>query len=441
MIILKRTFIALIIFAAIFTCACQPTPESNIVVGNNTNVKDRGPTYVIDELVIPETWVESDIKNSKACSISANAHITVPDISQCCGVVVQRVCFDKEMIQAVAENFVEDMSQIYIKDVELTKREIMEMIVDYEIQLAEGIEEGSPLLADINAILESLYARLETAPETKQQGILNLNAISNNEEYVGEFTFKGRTMIISGIMNGASINIKPQGIIQYDGWDLGDKVLRIDDIGIDEQAAILGANAFLRGIPGDSLAWIHTKKAQIVEINTGSTMPIYEVSYGKTYNGLSTVDIGTNFTTYPTTSASDYAAPWPQEVICIYVSSDGVIGLSWNGPSKTEYIEEKECEMLSFEHIQKRIREQIRYRYSYLDGEMYSDIDTIDICIDEIKLGYCIAGIKDNTEQSRLVPAWYVLYREYAEEDGSGTEAVMVLHAETGALMDPRIIL
>ena len=109
MIILKRTFIALIIFAAIFTCACQPTPESNIVVGNNTNVKDRGPTYVIDELVIPETWVESDIKNSKACSISANAHITVPDISQCCGVVVQRVCFDKEMIQAVAENYVSNI--------------------------------------------------------------------------------------------------------------------------------------------------------------------------------------------------------------------------------------------------------------------------------------------------------------------------------------------
>lgn len=126
----------------------------------------------------------------------------------------------------------------------------------------------------------------------------------------GEFTFKGRTMIISGIMNGASINIKPQGIIQYDGWDLGDKVLRIDDIGIDEQAAILGANEFLSGIPGDSLAWIHTKKAQIVEINTGSTMPIYEVSYGKkfgprtTWGKLSTVDIGTNFTTYPTTSAS-----------------------------------------------------------------------------------------------------------------------------------------
>lgn len=65
----------------------------------------------------------------------------------------------------------------------------MEMIVDYEIQLAEGVEEGSPLLADINAILESLYARLETAPETKQQGILNLNAISNNEEYVRRIHF------------------------------------------------------------------------------------------------------------------------------------------------------------------------------------------------------------------------------------------------------------
>ena len=59
-------------------------------------------------------------------------------------------------------------------------------------------------------------------------------------------------------------------------------------------------------------------------------------------------------------------------------------------------------------------------------------------CVVPCKLYF--TGVKGNAERARLVPAWYVLYREFAEENGEGTEAVMVLNAETGALMDPRIV-
>lgn len=50
----------------------------------------------------------------------------------------------------------------------------------------------------------------------------------------------------------------------------------------------------------------------------------------------------------------------------------------------------------------------MKYRYSYLEDEKYARIDPIDICIDKIKFGYCITGVKGNAERARLVPAWYV---------------------------------
>lgn len=418
---------------------CQPTPETDVIVSSNTNREDIGYRCKINEMEIPEVWIDKSIKKASVYNISAEAQIDIPNEVKCRGVIVQRVCFDKTKIQNIAEKFVNDISEIHIRDIELTKREIMEMIVDYERQLAERVERSDILESEINVILEELYLRLDTAPETKKHGTLDFGAIPSNEEYFGEFTFKGRTMIISGIMGGDSINLAPQGVVQYEGWNLGEEILSIGDVGIDEHDAVKASEEFLEEMQNDSMVAIAVKKARIVELNSGSTIPIYMVTYGKTYDGLSTVDIGTDYTTYPTTTVSDYAAPWPQDIINVYVSSDGVIGLSWNGASCIVYIEETECEMLPFSQIQNRIREQLSYRYSYLDDELYANIESIDICIDQIRLGYCITGIKDNAKQSRLAPAWYVLYREFAGEDGSGTDAVLVIHAETGEVLDPRI--
>ena len=197
---------------------------------------------------------------------------------------------------------------------------------------------------------------------------------------------------------------------------------------------------FVSSLPCDNMALIDTKKAQLVEPSNEYIIPLYVMVYGKTNNGLSTVDVGTGYTVYPTTAASEYAAPWPQDIILVYVSRDGVIGCEWNGASEIDYVDKSECELIPFSQVQTRIREQMKYRYSYLEDEKYARIDPIDICIDKIKFGYCITGVKGNAERARLVPAWYVLYREFAEENGEGTEAVMVLNAETGALMDPRIV-
>lgn len=256
----KRAITAYGIFICALLCACQPTPESSIVVGSEPNYTSADDKCTIGELIIPEIWIEKDMETSKTYRISADACIEVPHITECRNIIVKRAPFDSTKIEKIAKLFVEDMSQIYMRDINLTKQEILEMIIAYERQLAQKSEERDMSSAEINTILNDLYSRLETAPETKQQGILSFNSKSEGDEYIGEFLLNNRKTIIFGIMNGTSLYIAPGGVTQYEGLDWGDGILKIDDIGISEQEAADIAELFVSSLPCDNMALIDTKK-------------------------------------------------------------------------------------------------------------------------------------------------------------------------------------
>ena len=196
MLFLKRAITAYGIFICALLCACQPTPESSIVVGSEPNYKSADDKCTIGEQVIPEIWIEKDMETSKTYRISADACIEVPHITECRNIIVKRAPFDSTKIDKIAKLFVEDMSQIYMRDINLTKQEILEMSIAYERHLAQKSEERDMSSAEINTILNDLYSRLETAPETKQQGILSFNSKSEGDEYIGEFLLNNRKTII-----------------------------------------------------------------------------------------------------------------------------------------------------------------------------------------------------------------------------------------------------
>jgi len=229
----------------------------------------------VDQLQVPETWIEDELAVSKTYNITANAQIIVPDIHQCHGIIVKCVPFDATMIQTIANLFVEDLSDIYINDINLSKREIMEMIVRYQQQLTEETIEQDITDLEIENLLAELYAKLETAPESKQEGILDFNSIVGSKEYFGRFVLDNRIMSITGIMNGTSLGIKPRGIIQYDGWQIGEnEILKIGDIGIEEDAAKNLANSFIENLMCDNVSLIKTTKAQMAAQSLRDFVPL-----------------------------------------------------------------------------------------------------------------------------------------------------------------------
>lgn len=52
------TVYGIFIFMCALLCACQPTPESSIVVGNKPNYTSADAKCTIGELIIPEIWIE-----------------------------------------------------------------------------------------------------------------------------------------------------------------------------------------------------------------------------------------------------------------------------------------------------------------------------------------------------------------------------------------------
>ena len=78
-----KRYIAILLCMAVAAgvAACQPTPESSIVVGSEPNYTSADDKCTIGELIIPEIWIEKDMETSKTYRISADACIEVPHIT------------------------------------------------------------------------------------------------------------------------------------------------------------------------------------------------------------------------------------------------------------------------------------------------------------------------------------------------------------------------
>ncbi|MEI3400420.1 MAG: DUF6034 family protein [Christensenellales bacterium] len=86
----KAIYLLSVFFCIIAISACQPTPESSIVVGSEPNYTSADDKCTIGELIIPEIWIEKDMETSKTYRISANACIEVPHITECRNIIVKR---------------------------------------------------------------------------------------------------------------------------------------------------------------------------------------------------------------------------------------------------------------------------------------------------------------------------------------------------------------
>ena len=66
-----KRYIAILLCMAVAAgvAACQPTPESSIVVGSEPNYTSADDKCTIGELIIPEIWIEKDMETSNIWKI------------------------------------------------------------------------------------------------------------------------------------------------------------------------------------------------------------------------------------------------------------------------------------------------------------------------------------------------------------------------------------
>ena len=106
-----------------------------------------------------------------------------------------------------------------------------------------------------------------------------------------------------------------------------------------------------------------------------------------------------------------YSPPFPVETITITVTESGVKGFVWEGMMEEAKTVTENTELLSFEKIQKKLADQVFYRYSSYE-QPDSDTTLSRYTVTDAVLGYAYIPAYENPENAWLVPVWYFTVSE-----------------------------
>ena len=139
----------------------------------------------------------------------------------------------------------------------------------------------------------------------------------------------------------------------------------------------------------------------------------------------------------------DYTPIWDYEYIQLFVDDAGVLYMSYNQPHEVTEIVTESAEILSLEEAVASFERMIGYQYAAYETGQRELCDDAYLCIDEIRLGLTRIAEKNAQEQGYLVPSWtffgsYDLDGFWPDGEGHhGTEAILIVNALDGSIIDP----
>ena len=139
----------------------------------------------------------------------------------------------------------------------------------------------------------------------------------------------------------------------------------------------------------------------------------------------------------------DYTPIWDYEYIQLFVDDAGVLYMSYNQPHEVTEIVTESAEILSLEEAVASFERMIGYQYAAYETGQRELCDDAYLCIDEIRLGLTRIAEKNAQQQGYLVPSWtffghYKLIDFWPDGEGHhGTEAILIVNALDGSIIDP----
>ncbi len=139
----------------------------------------------------------------------------------------------------------------------------------------------------------------------------------------------------------------------------------------------------------------------------------------------------------------DYTPTWYYEYIQLLVDDAGVFAMEFSQPHEVTEIVTESAEILSLEEAIASFERMIGYQYAAYETGEEEPCDDAYLCIDEIRLGLTRIAEKNAQQQGYLVPSWtffghYKLSDFWPDGEGHhGTEAILIVNALDGSIIDP----
>ncbi len=433
----KQVFI--IIFASLLLlCACQPTPESPIVVGKDQDIMigkaEEEATYATDDpekqgvdwyerLGAPEHYTASLVSGGGHLKVTVDAPIVLPD-TELPIVRITPVKFSDEDAHRFVAAFLGDNPQCvdpwgennrtrasYEKEI-LMRRDALEHWNEYgNLIYGENFETRE----NFERYLQKLMAQAVNAPERPETFAPTYEweephvwtpegEKRTNDRYLTFLTVnadgsQSRLDIFSSSEYGNS-SVRYQRDIVDDVHYPIDGAKWQNELNLSEADARAEAERVLAKMGISHLGCAFAKSVRIypadVRLDGVPYRAYWALIYTPAVNGAETT-----FTQQSTTEPNDYAREWEYERCYVLVDDGGVAGLFYNDPCVVQEVTVPAATLLPYEKILDIFEKMVLIVENNADP---MDRDE-QYCITSVRLGL-VSIPEQNGEGGLLVPAW-----------------------------------
>lgn len=431
---MKRTFLSLVLLIIVFLTGCQQTPNAVNVIGKFTDFLED-----VEEVpfIMYETPLRIDsIETIRGLELVFNAHVSVPEVDGYSVIEVDKEKFDKKVFQKVMDYF--HPGQQWIEEPELTKREIIETI--NELTTSEDANEPFVLI-----YIEELKNRLGSAPDEISPEIFSLDKIASGNSFYAynKNSETAEYSVLAGQLDGNTYQYRRD---KDEYWkreeqaetrqELSNFASMEPSISLEKALAIAEkAKTDLNADPSMKLSY-YTKS--IGYKNNKPCSVGWEFSFMRDCNGLQAKYIG-EWSTWKGSPPPSNASPWEYEFMFITVDEKGIVKYDTRGAGKEKRVRFSNIELLDFESIFERIKQQLVYNHVYKPDDMEEHYVTVF----DIELSSALINAKDQSNVGRLIPAWVILYDFHEKYKGDNEYTVhhchLYLNAIDGSYIEPRV--
>ena len=429
----KAARLALVLFAVVCLVACQPTPEKAPVIGKAGDYLEAVEETPFQPYKAPSTIQESE--EISGINLKMDAVVTVPDTNGYSVMEVSKEVYDVDTYKGVMSYFHPDKS--WIKQPELTKEKIVERIAYY--QTSSDLESPS-----IKQTIQELQGLLEEAPDETEYEPFSFDEIGNEGWFYAYCRNQnnGTSSILAGQLNSNTYQYRKNSDEYWVREENIETTQEENDFlnmtpSISLEEAQKTAEKALRDLNADSnmLLSYHTKS--ISYKNDKAISVGWEFCYMRDCNGLQASYVG-GWDKWRGSPDPVNAAPWDAEFMFITVDDRGIEKYDTRGAGRQKSVLYKNVELMAFDDILKRIKQQLVYNHAYQEASM----EEYSVTVREIKLVSSLVNVKDYPDVGRLIPAWDIVYDYY--ERYAGEVEPYVYHCHTylnaidGSYIEPR---
>lgn len=453
----KKHFQKLFLMLSALVClifhasACQPTPMEEIVIQNDLEAaleeqarratpQPEASATPAQLYEAPERW-EEDLK-LPYLTFHIQADVIVPAITEYPVLCVKsRTLTPEDMLQRLASLFEGAVS--YLPDVRVKAEFELELMYAKRGIWNPETEQYEPYPGqeeDI-AVLEQLIA--EAPEEMAEHSISEFSLAVLPARFHLQYA-DGSRVELALTSHSLLINYGGDALLQPEQWLHEDNELtgeqgidRLKNVKISEAAALAAAEEAMERYGLENLGLISAERGRLYDSPARRTVSEgWILTWGRNDGGYLPFDLGVC-----SDSGGDpnieYFAPIATETLRIYVDETGMRRLSWYDPwevADEPYVEN--AALLPFEAVQERIRKQLTYEWSWVDGE--NPFYSLDQDMWDLTLTYCLVPKKGDLETALLIPAWIGRYKYTVDADNPDiVYDTIALSAIDGARVNP----